>query len=229
MTSPTDVAITRSSSRRAELGLGILLFLGLLAVNAIAGRQTQQLHDDAQLMIHTHEVMEALDDLLVTVKDAESGQRGYLLTGEERYLKSYNTAIAATKEKIGHIEQLIKNSPLEERRMPPLQTAINLEVEELAESVAVRQLPNFDSARLIALTDHEAQTMGTVENEVHALQDLERGVLENEEQSSEKDYRWAVITIGTSLVLVLALFAACFGLLCRHAAERREALLTPPA
>ena len=198
MASLTDVASTGISSRRVELGLGIVLFLGLLAVNAIAGRQTQQLHDDAQLMIHTHEVMEALDDLLVTVKDAESGQRGYLLTGEERYLNSYNTAITATKEKIGHIEQLIKNSPLEERRMPPLQTAINLEVEELAESVAVRQQPNFDSARLIALTDHEAQTMDTVENEVHALHDLEQGLLENEERTSEKDYRWAVITIGTS-------------------------------
>jgi CHASE3 domain sensor protein len=219
----TDAAFAKRTSRRNELVLGVCLFFGLLVVNAVAGRQTQQLHADAQLILHTHQVMEALDDLLATVKDAESGQRGYLITGENSYLKSYDAAIAATKEKIVQIEQLIKSSPQELNRIPRLQTAINLEVKELANAVEVRRRPAFDSKQLVVLTDHEEQTMNSVEGEVHSLHDFEEGVLESEEQTSDNDYRWAVMTIGLSALLALAIFAGFVWLVRRHAVERREA------
>lgn len=43
-------------------------------------------------IIHTHEVINNLDELLSTLKDAETGQRGYLITGLPDYLEPYNDA-----------------------------------------------------------------------------------------------------------------------------------------
>ncbi len=69
------------------LSIGLGLISALLLVNAgIAYRNTRQLHNEGFWVAHTHEVLASLDDVLSTVKDAETGQRGFLITGKEDYL-----------------------------------------------------------------------------------------------------------------------------------------------
>jgi CHASE3 domain sensor protein len=51
------------------------------------------MHDDAFFLAHAHEVLAALDNLLVTAKDVETGQGGFLITGDESYLKRYDHAL----------------------------------------------------------------------------------------------------------------------------------------
>src|SRR5579884_685851 len=73
------------------LGLGLLAAL-LLGNAWISYRNTRQLDEDAAWVAHTHEVLDSLRGLLSTVKDAETGQRGFLLTGDRRYLAPYAAA-----------------------------------------------------------------------------------------------------------------------------------------
>jgi CHASE3 domain sensor protein len=65
-------------NRPFVFGLGLLA--GLLVANAwLSFRNTRQLDEDAAWVAHTHEVLDALEELLSTVKDAETGQRGQSL------------------------------------------------------------------------------------------------------------------------------------------------------
>ena len=78
--------------RTFDVGIagGFGLLAALILINAgLAYRNTRQLHEDASLVAHTHEVLDALGDLLSIIKDAETGERGFLITGVRRYLKPY--------------------------------------------------------------------------------------------------------------------------------------------
>jgi CHASE3 domain sensor protein len=87
---PRNASMTRT---RAELwsALGMALTLAFFLISGtIAYRNIETLRTSSQQIWHTHEVLVALDDLLSTTQDAETGQRGYLLTGNDRYLEPYN-------------------------------------------------------------------------------------------------------------------------------------------
>jgi CHASE3 domain sensor protein len=62
--------------------------LALLVANTVVSyRNTLKLISNQRLVTHTQQVLTQLETTLSTLKDAETGQRGYLITGEERYLQ----------------------------------------------------------------------------------------------------------------------------------------------
>src|SRR6201987_5651125 len=73
-------------------GFAISLFL-LLGVGAVAFWSLAKLTDTSQWVTHTHEVLEKLEGVLSLAKDVETGQRGYLLTGEDKFLEPYEKAL----------------------------------------------------------------------------------------------------------------------------------------
>ena len=75
------------------LGLAAAIIF-FLATGAVAYFNFQTLKADSALVIRTGDTLTALEDVLSTVKDAETGQRGYLLTGKDSYLDPYNAAVA---------------------------------------------------------------------------------------------------------------------------------------
>ena len=64
---------------------------GLIALLLIAGgmtfQSTRRLNADAERVSHTHAVLTGLEEIISLAKDAETGQRGYVITGEEQYLE----------------------------------------------------------------------------------------------------------------------------------------------
>ena len=81
----------QSFSKGLILGMGLIILL--LIGNAWIGyHNIRQLNEDAAWVAHTQEVMDALEEVVSTMKDAQTGERGYLLTGENRYLQPYESA-----------------------------------------------------------------------------------------------------------------------------------------
>ena len=71
-----------------RLIVGAVVLIAMLAVNiVIRHRNTTKLHETAGLVSSTHTVISALDRVLTSSVDAETGERGYLITGDERYLE----------------------------------------------------------------------------------------------------------------------------------------------
>ena len=109
---------------RSTLGSGgdPLIWLGLAAATlffvasgAVAYLNFQTLKQDSALVVHSGETLTALEDVLSTVKDAETGQRGYLLTGKDSYLDPYSAVLEDAfaqqpqpqrKQRIGQRRQL---------------------------------------------------------------------------------------------------------------------------
>src|SRR5882757_9581440 len=84
-------AMNRAFDKGLVIGAGLVIAL-LIVDAALSYKNTRELNKHAQLVTHTNEVLVALEEVVSTTKDAETGQRGYIITGEPSYLAPYNTA-----------------------------------------------------------------------------------------------------------------------------------------
>ena len=74
----------------ASFALGVVIFA---AISLVRYRDITQLIATAHQETHTYKVIGELEELSSQIKNAETGQRGYVITGEKRYLEPYNAAI----------------------------------------------------------------------------------------------------------------------------------------
>src|SRR5215510_1761179 len=98
---------------------GAGLVLAILLINALVSyRVTRRLIDNEGLVAHTHEVLTELVDVMSTMDDAETGERGYLLTGEKSYLEPYQSAVGAIHARVDKLVQLTADSPNQQAHIP---------------------------------------------------------------------------------------------------------------
>ena len=90
--------------KRLVAGFG-LAALTLLMIASISYRNANLLIETEHWVAHTHQVRAELADLLSHLKDAETGQRGYIITGEESYLDPYKSGLAGVKTHAGRPEK----------------------------------------------------------------------------------------------------------------------------
>ena len=82
-------------TQKRGLAFGVAFLAAVLLINAaVSFRQAARMHEDSWWVAHTHEVLTGLSDMLSTMTDAETGVRGYLFTGDAKYLTPYNESAA---------------------------------------------------------------------------------------------------------------------------------------
>ena len=139
-----------------KIGAGFTLALTLMAViGTVSYRNTVQLVDTAAWVSHTHEVLESLESVLSHLRDAETGQRGFLVTGAERYLEPYTDAHKLTDEEIDRLRTLTRDNPNQQQRISRLEPLVVQKFEELQETIDARgdATRGLEVARKIVLTD----------------------------------------------------------------------------
>jgi methyl-accepting chemotaxis protein len=88
------------------IATAILIFVGWQSY-----RSTGLFVDAAHWRDHTYEVLNSLDETVGQLSDAETGQRGYLLTGDETYLEPYRAAIKTVDQAVAYLKNLTADNP----------------------------------------------------------------------------------------------------------------------
>lgn len=162
----------------SKIGSGFgLALVALMVVGAVSFNSTAKLIDSAEWVRHTHEVLSGLDDVLSGMKDAETGQRGYVITGETRYLAPYQGAHELVDQKLKHLRELTSDNPIEQQRLTALEPVVNSKFAELQETIDVRRTKGFAAAAQEVLTDKGKNAMDSIRNLVGEMQEEETGLL----------------------------------------------------
>ncbi len=227
LTHPMTARLASSRSARHATS-GFPLFLGLAAVLAflttsavITYFKIQDLQEMTGRVSHTHEVISTLEDVFSLMKDAETGQRGYLLTGDEKYLEPYTTALARIADRVSDIERLTADNPEQQARLPLVKAQITVKKDELAETVSLRRTQGFEIARAVVATDRGKVAMDALRRHLAAMQEEERGLLRHRFEETDTAFRTAVQSGLLSAVLG-ALFAIFVTILIRRAEVGRS-------
>jgi len=108
-----------------KIGAGFALALAAIVVIGVAAyRSTGKLTETADWVEHTHKVLESLEGVLSDLKDAETGQRGYLLTGDDHYLEPYFAGTTAVHQKVADLRNLTRDNANQQRRLDALEPLI---------------------------------------------------------------------------------------------------------
>ncbi|HTL03682.1 MAG TPA: CHASE3 domain-containing protein [Vicinamibacterales bacterium] len=168
------------------------------------------LRNDERVIV-SQALLAELNATLSTLKDAETGQRGFLITGEESYLTPYNRAVSESAQHVQRLKVLTADDPDQRRSLPLLERFINTKLGELRETIDLRRGVSFSAAQAIVLTNEGKNTMEEIRRLVALMEGHETDVLQRRSAESEASSRRARLTIfGDGLMggLLLLLFFA---------------------
>lgn len=207
-----------------SLMVGAGTVIALLAVNvAITSRNIRELKDDTQRVAETYETIASLEGVVSIAKDAETGQRGFIITGNAAYLEPYYQAVANAKEAITTVDLLLKNDPQQQSRIAMLRNSLDSKLSELAQTIALRQNTGFEAAQQMVLTNQGKQEMDTIRAVVDQMIQTERGLLAGRSRQAARAYQIAVFTSLLSGLLALSALLAFLIALRKYLNTRDEA------
>jgi PAS domain S-box-containing protein len=207
-----------SIDRKTTAGFGVAL-AALVGIGAFSFLSLSRLKNTSNQVEHTYKVINKLGTLLSQLTDAETGQRGYLLTGELRYLKPYENAIASIDQNLDELQELTANNPDQQQHITQLSPLITFKLAELKETITLRQSQGYEAALRVVKTDRGKQAMEEIRAIVKVMEDEELQLLK--QRSDEQQVQRTLLTILGSLIGVLSLGGAVL-LLNRNVFQRRQ-------
>jgi methyl-accepting chemotaxis protein len=192
------------------VGFGIVLTIFVI-VGAVAYRSVVRQTDTANAVTHTYAVENELTQLLASLQDAETGQRGYIITGIDAYLAPYTTALPEIEQQRRELAGLVADNPDQVAHLDALGPLISQKLAELQQSIDVRRAKDFASAQTIVLTGAGKNAMDAIRGVLQEMRAAEEENLKVRTAARERDTRdttWTII-VGT---LVAAIVAGVSGL-----------------
>jgi methyl-accepting chemotaxis protein len=120
----------------AGYGFAVLL---MASMGMVAYRSTGELVDTADWVTHTYKVKNEITKTLATLVDAETAQRGYLLTGEERYVEPYRAASRSIGQDIETLRELTADNPSQQHRIMSLEPVVTERLNRLAAAMDLKK------------------------------------------------------------------------------------------
>ncbi|MEI9944313.1 MAG: response regulator [Chitinophagaceae bacterium] len=175
----------------------------LVAVAVFSFRNSQKFIDTSQLVAHTHEVLEELSQVLTATVDAETGVRGFVISGNETFLEPYNSSRQNIQEHIGRITRLTIDNPIQQKNIQTLQDQLKQHWRYFENLIIIRR-KNADSARAIVSAGEGKRIQDEIRRIIGNSKQVENTLLAERKQSSEEDGRNFNI-IFTVLMVVIAI------------------------
>ncbi|HEX3849360.1 MAG TPA: CHASE3 domain-containing protein [Polyangiaceae bacterium] len=204
-----------------KLALGFAIAVLTLVVIGFSGyRSTEHLIENDRWVTHTHEVRTKLADLLSLLKDAETGQRGFVITSDESFLDPYSRALPEIARTVSEVRSLTADNETQQRRLSALQLLVDGKLTELKRTIEMRRTLGFDATMKVVSAGEGKQLMDQIRRVVAEMDDDEAGLLKrrNEEAEQSSENTKSVILWGS--LLGVALVAAAGTLISRSLASQ---------
>jgi signal transduction histidine kinase len=222
--------VTPDATRRRALGQILLLaagFLVLVAISAASVILVNKAREDSGWVVHTVEVENQINALLLEIRRAESAARGYLLTSEPRYLAEHETAAAAVLPDVDKLATLTADNPVQIENSKQLRPPVEARLQEFAKAVdfvkhndvagGVAMLREASASDSVVRINGIANAMRTEEDRLFALRTATA--------DSTQRFASAVTVAGSGLVIALAGISIFLVRRSARARDHAEALL----
>ncbi len=212
--------------RQMQADLTVSVSLALIAVffvlsGIVSYMNIQTLRRDNAAVVRTHEVLIGAEELFSTLKDAETGQRGYVLTGKDSYLAPYNDSVAALPGQMRELDRLTVDSPSQNARVAGMKIRVQSKMAELADTIEVRRSQGFEAAQAIVLTDRGKSDMDAIRQAVAGMQAEENQTRQQKIDEMNRAYTTAVLSVTVAAVIGVILSVVITWLISRASALRR--------
>jgi signal transduction histidine kinase/DNA-binding response OmpR family regulator len=190
-----------------SVGLSAVVLL-MIALGALSYDSAEQLKNARNKVEHTYQVLLGLETFVSTLKDAETGQRGYLLTGRPVYLTPFHSARAQISKEVQVFRGLVHDNPEQMARFDQLYELAQQKIEMIETSIDLKAANKTKDVAALIDSERGRELMDRIRSIVDEMRQvenkllLERDAFEQERSSQAKKHTLAV-TIGGSILLIL--------------------------
>jgi signal transduction histidine kinase len=199
------------------LALLVLILGGLLGVIS-----AERLIINYRQVGYTDDAMMDVATLFATLSNAVTSQRGYLLTGDDAYLRPYGSATKRLPGELSLLEVHVTGRQ-QQARLAALEHSIDLQLGDLALAIAREKAGDHATAVGIMLTNRSEARMDSIRAQVAAIQTAERALLAQRGAQSERSSHAALVTIIVPALIGAALLGLVFYLSRRNLQLERSA------
>ena len=210
-----------SSFQRAIASSGVAIVVLIIGITTYRG--ITQTRAAGEWVEHTHLTIDRTRSILSYLKDAETGQRGFILTGDEAYLAPYTRALTALAADTSALRLLTSDNPVEQRRLDELVPLVSARLGELDYSMTLRRTQGLPAAVARLQTNRGKQAMDAIRALMATMETTERGLLAT--RSAEEERHAKIVTFvlvgGTLAAFLIAIVLN--GMLTRYAESQTDA------
>jgi PAS domain S-box-containing protein len=204
--------------------IGLMLIVLLIVLNlCVSEWNIQRLIENEHRVVHTQEVLTILEEVLSRVTEAETSERGFLITGDETYLQSYERAIVRAREALQQLARLTVDHPRQPAQVVALQDRVEARFDELRRAIAAQRSGGFDAARHSVSTNHGRRLMNEMRGLVGQMQTQEREALAARSAQSRRSARITTVTDLIGALLGIGMVGLCLLLFRREMGLRQRA------
>jgi methyl-accepting chemotaxis protein len=190
-------------SRSALLG-ALPVVMALLLSGVISFSYNRLLKDYRDAVDHTFEVISTIDNALLRLQDAETGQRGFIITGDESYLAPFEAGRTVLFKILSDLRELVADNADQQTRIGSLRKLSKNKLNELEDTITTRKHDGFEPARTKVLSSAGKETMDRIRSVAAEMRTAEGGLLESRLASARFAEQMMIVVAVTCVALSLA-------------------------
>jgi CheY-like chemotaxis protein/signal transduction histidine kinase/CHASE3 domain sensor protein len=183
----------------------------LLLVGFISFRNSENFISSNQLVNHTHEVLNELEQTLVNELDAETGKRGFVITGDEHFLDPYNRGMASISKSLNKVKELTKDNPEQQKNVARIEVLTDTLARFLRACIRIRRTEGFEKAKEKVATGEGTRILDEVRTTIENAREVEQTLLAQRKLATGDDARnFSFIFIVLLSVIAIVLTSVYF-------------------
>ncbi len=206
--------------KRITGGLGAAVAI-LIAISAISYQNTSRVVETIGSVENNQQISEKSLDLFSQLTEAETEQRGYLISGKDAYLKSYQQAIADIEQSIKDLRQLTAKNPKQKQQLDTLEPLIAKRLALLEKVIDFRQRRNYEAAFQMEVSAEGKQLMDQIQKQLTQIKN-EQGSFKQQQTKTARHQKIELFAFLLGISLVLIALAWVYYFINREITERQQ-------
>lgn len=195
----------------------IICSLILAFVAVFSFKNSEQLIATNRWVNHTHDVLNELEQITVDAVDAETGARGFVITGNEAFLEPYTNAKAIILSHLDNVKILTSDNSIQQRNIDELSRQIRARLSYLETIIKLREAKGFEAAKEIIEIGKGKQLQDNIRKIIDNCISIENVLLDKRREDSNKEANhfnaiFIVLLLIITIILVSVYVIIIFGL-----------------
>jgi signal transduction histidine kinase len=192
----------KSKTNRVFVPVLLLFAFGIVGLNTwLAFRSIDSLIRSEAWVDHTWQSIDQVERIMSSAKDAETGNRGYLITGDQQYLAPYLSARQELPAELNHFQELTSDNSSQKAHIQEMRAAIARRLDLLQQGIDLRRTGSVDSSHALMLTGTGKLEMDNLRRLANQMEAVEHGLLVERTAAATSSSRQARYTLALASCL----------------------------
>ena len=194
----------------------------LVLIGVVSDQNTRVAANNRSIVKNTYKKIESLEELLSSLKDTETRQSGYILTGKQIYLKPYQVALANVDQEIAEMKSLTTEQPHQRQQITTLESLITVKLTELKQTINLRQNKGLEAALQVVVRNDQQNLMDDIRKVINEIENEERGQLQQQLQAKKATSGNTILTLAIAISLSFIILAVVYYFIYREVIKQKR-------